>query len=347
MTKNIDFINIDSDSNYYNTAEQIRLKGIKWFTDSTEPSVLTGSNAAIGFFARKNILKDTNPSGEYYITSSTVTDDSGNSRKILAGTNDYLTSSILDSYKHGVEILREKDWTSGIVKISAGTAGHLYGINRYGTTDARIILEENYYSEIDAFNAIEFVESGGTYDSSGRYPLFIKSDFNQPEKIVMDGIIEPFPIRPVVSNFSLNVPFEPRSFKGQFGNGNVNWRFSSDQVLSVDYRKIDKNNTTWYLDSVGSLELGSGSLAYLGSSSNMGYINTEEKPNPAFTEDGEKPRGYPLTSSYGSQLSSALLSLPPGGTTYVSDGQVSSACGFTYENSVLGTDSITYGGFLY
>lgn len=347
MTKKIDFINIDSDSNYYNTAEQIRLKSIKWFTDTTEASVLTGSNAVTGLFARKNISKDSNPSGEYYITSSAVIDDSGNLRKILAGNNDYLTSSILDSYKHGVEILREKDWTAGIVKISAGTAGHLQGVNRYGITDARIIIEDSYYSEIDSFNAVEFVESGGTYESSGRYPLFIKSDFNQPEKIVMDGTIEPFPIRPFISNFSLNVPFEPRSFKGQFGNGNINWRFSSDQVLSVDYRKIVKNSTAWFMDDIGSLELGSGSLAYLGSTSNIGYINTEERSNPSFVEDGEKPRGFPLTSSYGSQLSSALLSLPPGGTTYVSDGQVSSACGFTYENSIFGTDSIAYGGFLY
>ena len=333
MTKNIDFVHIDADENYYNTAEQIRLKAVKWFIDTTKESVLSGSSIPINFFSRSNILKNKNTSGTSYVTSATVVDESGNSRKILAGTNDYLTFSAKDTFKQGVEILQQKHFlAAGIIKITAGTAGHFYNIDRYGITDAyeNIVAVEDYYLELDKFNPVTFLEMGSTYNSSTTYsPNLKKSNLNHLEALIMDGVIEPLPIRPVISKFTINSPFEPRSFKGQVGNGNISrYNFSTDQVLSVDYRKIVKNNKAWYLE-------------------DNFYVNRQENYNFPFVEDGEKPRGYFLTSNYGSQLSLALLSLPSGGTTYVADDQVSSTCGFTFDNATLGTDSIAYGGLLY
>ena len=345
MSKNVVYINIDSDVNYYDTSEQIRLKNIKWFVDASKPSLLSGSYVATGFFTQR-VRKERVTVGPTYVTSSTATDSSGTQRKILAGTNNFVSSSNFNTHKQGVDIRRERDWTDGLVKISAGSPGHIHFFGRYGATDARLILEENYYTELEVFDPVNFIETGGTYDSTGRYPLFIKSDFNQPEKLLLDGIIEPLTIRPILSKFSLNAPFEPRSIKGQFGNGNINWRFSTDQVLSVDYR-TSGNNRTWFIDDCGTVDMGAGTLSTLGSASIIGYINYTESKIPAYVESGDKPRGYPLTSSYGPQLSSALVDLLPGGDTYVADGQVSSTCGFTYDSPVLGTDSIAYGGLLY
>jgi hypothetical protein len=215
MSKNIDFIRIDSDVNFYNTSEQVRLKNTKWFIDDSKPSELSGSYKAVGFFSKTTSKKRVSK-GPSYVTSSTVTDSSGTSRKILAGSNDYLSGSVNDAYKQGVEISQEKHWTAGLAKITAGTPGHIHYFGRYGISDARIIIEEDYFSDLEVFDPVNFVSSGGTYDSTARYPLFIKSDFNQPEKLMLDGTIEPFPIRSVVSNFTNNVPFEPRSFKGHF-----------------------------------------------------------------------------------------------------------------------------------
>jgi hypothetical protein len=345
MSKNVVYINIDSDVNYYDTSEQIRLKNIKWFVDASKPSVLSGSHEASGFFSQK-VRKERVLSGLTYVTSSIESDSSGTQRKILAGTNNFVSSSNFNTHKQGVDIRRERDWTEGLAKISAGNPGHLHFFGRYGATDARIILEEDYYTELEVFDPVEFVESGGTYYSTGRYPLFLKSDFNQPEKLLLDGIIEPLTIRPIISKFSLNTPFEPRAFRGQFGNGNVNWRLSTDQILSVDYR-TPKTGEMWFIDDHGTVDMGSGSIVNLGNTSIIGYINYTETKIPAYVENGDRPRGYPLTSSYGSQLSSALVDLLPGGDTYVADGQVSSACGFTYDSPVLGTDSIAYGGLLY
>jgi hypothetical protein len=347
MSKNVVYINIDSDVNYYDTSEQIRLKNIKWFVDATSKlSVISGSNEATGFFSQK-VRKDRVSTGLAYVTSSIELDSSGAQRKILAGTNDFVSSSNFNTHKQGVDIRRERDWTEGLAKISAGNPGHLHFFGRYGATDATLFLEENYYTELDVFDPVDFVQTGGTYYSTGRYPLFIKSDFNQPEKILLDGIIEPLTIRPVISRFSLNTPFEPRSFKGQFGNGNMNWRAAADQILSVDYRTSPSSNESWFIDDYGTVDMGLDSIVNLGNASIIGYINHTETKVPAYVENGDRPRGYPLTSSYGSQLSSALVDLLPGGDTYVADGQVSSTCGFTYDNPVLGTDSISYGGLLY
>jgi len=347
MARSIDYLNIDSDVNYYNTIEQIRIKSIKWFADATVPSILSGSQKAIGFFSSRKPTKNLGNTGVLYVTSSTVVDLSGTERKILSSTNDYLSGSTVDTYKQGVEITQEKHWTTGLAKISAGTPGHLYDLNRYGITDASLILEENYYTELEVFNPVHFVETGGIYDSPARYPLFIKSDFNQPEKLLLDGAIEPFVIRTSVSNFTPSIPFEPRSFKGQFGNGNTNWRFSSDQVVSVDYRLIRKNRA-WYMDDYGTIDFGEGvSVDPLGNASIIGCTNQEENYFPSFSDDKVKPRGSSLSSNYGAQLSSAILDLPAGGTTYVSEDEVSSTCGYTYDNAFLGTDSIAYGGMLY
>lgn len=338
----ITYLQIDSDSNYYNTEEQVRINGIATFTDSFAASTLSGSTQISGLFSGKRMTYDdvvyNSPS---YATSSTSVDSSGNSRAILSLNIDYYASSSVDVYRQGAEIKNQKQWTAGTVKISAGTPGHLYHSNRYGISDLSIVDPDTYY-EIEVFDPIKFVETGGDPEFF-TYPI-ITNDSNQLENFILNGIIEPFPIRPVISNFSINFPFEPQAFRGDYGAGNLNHRFATEEVLSVDYFEPSKNNSQMFLDAVDyNASAISGSTAV---GSYNGYLLLDENTVTAF-KDVVPPRGYINSASYPNDLLNVVYSMLPGGTTYVSSKQKSATCGFVYNNAEQGTDSIAYGGLLY
>lgn len=336
------YLQIESDSNYYNTAEQIRVRNTRTFADSFAPSLISGSNVATGFFSGRRMIPDPVVyNSATYPTSSTVIDDSGNPRPILSLNIDYYASSSVDIYRQGVEISDQKKWTNGIAKITAGTPGHLYDGYRYGISEISIIDPDKFY-EIEVFDPIKFVETGGDPDLF-IYPI-ITSDSNQLENYVLNGIIEPFPIRPVISNFSINFPFEPHSFRGDFNNGNLNHRFATDEVLSVDYYEPTKQNVQMFLDAVDYVTLGSGSNA----GGNFAEYLLLDENNVTYFEDVVPPRGYINSASYPDDLLNVIYSMPPGGTTYVTNKQRSATCGFVYDDvATQGTDSIAFGGMLY
>lgn len=341
--KQIDYIGIDTDVNYFNTKEQISRSNIQYFVDQGSPAVITGSNTVTGLFSKKQVIKDdfvyNSPT---HATSSTTTDSSGNSRKILALSIDYYASSSVYSYRNGVEITQEKEWVAGLVKITAGTPGHLYEKTLYGCPDISIISPNTYY-DIEVFNPIKFVETGGDPELF-TYPI-ITADYNQVENYILNGIIEPFPIRPVISNFSINFPFEPRSVKGDFGNGNLNTKFSTDNVVSSDYFTPGVQNAAPYLDAVGVIGLESDSAGVVIGPS-FGYFNIDDNKLSPY-EDIVHPRGELISSSYDSGMKDVVNRMNPLGTTYIDRKSVSFSCGFIFNNAPKGTDSIAYGGLLY
>ena len=341
----ISFLSIDCGSNYFNTREQIEIRNKRHFVDYSIPGKVSGSNTVAGLFSRAKIEKDKSVNNsDFYLTSSTTTDPSGASRKILDSRNDYYASSSIDSYKNGVEIIKESDWTAGLAKISAGTPGHLLDNTVFGIPKLSIISPD-VFQEIDVFDPIGFVESGGNY-LKFTYPI-ITSDTNQAENEVLDGIIEPFPIRPVIGNFSINFPFEPHSFKGEVSAGNSNARFANDSVLSVDYYLPKKTNRVPYLDAVDLISLGNDAgivSASIGPS--IGYFIIEDNRQEPF-EDVVYPRGEIPSKNYDTSLRDVVNRMLPGGTTYITRKEKSATCGTVYDNAFQGTDSIAFGGMLY
>jgi len=166
QTKKIDFINIDCDSNYFDTNEQIGLENTYFFSDKSIVSKVTGSNTAGGYFSNRKIVKTRQSiiSASLYPTSSVTIDPAGNTRKILSLDIDVFASSSIDSYKNGVEILRDKDWTAGLAKISAGTPGHLYDSLRYGIID------------ISASDSL-YVANASSNDSAGSNRKYLKGEW--------------------------------------------------------------------------------------------------------------------------------------------------------------------------
>jgi len=355
QNRRIDFINIDCESNYFDTREQVKIRNNRAFTDTSIAAQVTGSSTVTGLFSRSRVVKDdVIYNSPIFATSSTGTDSSGNSRKILASNVDYYASSSIDSYRNGIEITQDKHWAAGLAKITAGTPGHLYTSTLFGVSDNDIISPDAF-TELSLFDPVKFVVTGGDPEFF-TYPI-VTSNGVLAEALDENGIIEPFPIRSVISNRSLNFPYEPHATRGQFGNGNINNRFATDSVLSLDYFSPNKRNSTPYFDLVTQTGL-SGSLILMSGEETWGRTTEDdlyfvehvaiEENLISPHEDIPYPRGeVPDTNTYTGDLLAAVNAMLPGGTTYVNRKEKSATCGFVYDNSPQGTDSIAYGGLLY
>lgn len=334
-------IHIDCDKNYFNALEQIRRYNTNWFTDAGNVSKLSGSTEAAGLFSynaatTNNQILNSNT----YATSSVVFDSSGAPRPILSPTIDIYDSPKIDSYRNGVEITQQEHWTAGLVKITAGNPGHLFHVDRYGDNDDLNLFSDTTFIDTNNFSAVEFISSGGD-DDLFTYPFAVYPDVNPQE--VMDGILEPFTLRPIINKFSIDLP-EKRGIFGDYSCGNLSKRKSSDQILTVDYYNPKSSNKSYFLDGGSVLSLVvSGTKSSLGRPE--GYICDEYNLTPPF-EDAVYPGGIPFTESTMTPLSSTLNAMAPGGTTYVTWKQQAATSGHVFDDVPLGTDSIAFGGLL-
>ena len=342
IAKNIDVIHIESDDDYYSTARQIEIRNTYHFTDATIASQISGSNNVANLFSLR-------PPQKRKATSQT--------------SRNYLSSSISsDAYKTGIEITEIKQWIAGLVKISAGTPGHLIDPLCYGIAEAssqaslNSIESDNElnavargaFKEIDLFDPVAFIslqEDEKPIDQLITFPI-VTSDNNQLENYILNGIIEPFPIRPVISNFSINVPFEPQGVRGAYGNGNMSSYMLSDEVLSVDYYDPKEINDTFFLDEGEPIIMSNGKVtASIGTT--IGYFNIAVNRMLPF-EDKVFPRGEELSTTYTTDMLSVVNRMLRQGEVYVTNKQRSSTSGFVYDGATkIGTDSIAFGGMKY
>jgi len=336
----ISVITIQGDDNYYNTSYQIKKSNESSFEDRFEAAA-SGSQAINLFAIKSSFRNKSSANSSVYAVSSIDTDPSGNQRKILSPNVDYFSSSSIDAYKNGIEITQNKHWTAGLAKFTAGTAGHLYENTFFGVNSMPITASAAYY-ELDVFDPIAYIQkSSGS--NNFQYPI-VTSDVNQRENEVLNGIIEPFSIRPVVANFSLYFPFEPHSTKGQFGNGNTNWRLSSDSVESVFVYDTDRNSA-FFLDAsdVRKISTGTSGSGSVPVGPPDGYFNLEENFLKPF-KDFIYPRNLEPSASYGSMMTAALMSMTASrfSENYVTQEKKSATAGFDCEFIEQGVDSVTY-----
>ena len=328
--RDVSYVSIDCDDNYFSTREQIRIKERNFFVDKSIARAVKSSNSSTGFFGNEKI--DSAP---------------------ITGTinHNYITGSYFNTYRNGIEITNLSQWTAGTVKISAGTPGHLVTPLSLGISEISIV-DKDYYKEIDLFNPVYFIElqeDEKPIENIITFPI-VTNDSNQLENFVLNGIIEPFPIRPIISNFTINVPFEPQGVRGTFGNGNPTMFLASDYVVSVDYYEPESKNNNVFLDLSDDLTISNdeGTVTrHLGSS--IFFFNDGVNYLSPF-EDKVNPRGEDLDYvDYSADLKEVVNKMKPQGSTYVTKKERSASTGFMYDNigQTGGTDSIAYGGLRY
>jgi hypothetical protein len=243
----------------------------------------------------------------------------------------------IDGYRQGVEITQLRHWDAGIVKIHAGEPGHILRKNRFGM-DRNPIIPNSWCQDLDNFNPVRFiqVQEEKSYLFGGVFTFPIVVDYNDRGiDNVHDGIIEPLTIRSVAGFYSLETPFIAHDTKGDMMAGTSRSSiYGSSQILQID--EFDTRHTTvGFLDLVSRYE---------------SYFNTNEnKLNPFNDVDV-----YPQTKSYkmgvwDEDMLLAILSMTGSSTdNYISTKQRSSTAGWDYDfNTVIGTDSIAFGGMTY
>ena len=314
-------IHIDTDQSYYSNQIQADIAANRKFLDRTSSKKINGVNNVASLF-------------------------DVSSKKDRATKNGYLSSSI-DQFRQGVEITLLKH-QAGMVKISAGTPGHLMPTSNYGVNENNNLTDNNFFQELNLFNPIEFINVQSTdklIEQTITFPI-VTSDTNQRENAVLNGIIEPFPIRPIIAHFSIYFPTEPQGIKANLSNGDHFLKKSSDTVHSTYDFLPTRSNREVFLDASDPVTV----------SNDQGDVTVQVGPSiPVMSNDINyiEPfadvvyaRGDALeaTKSYQSDLLSAIRSLKPMNTTYLDSNEFSGRTGFTYNDSVQGVDSIAFGG---
>ncbi len=274
-----------------------------------------------------------------------------------------IDTSLIDVFRQGVEITQEKH-TLGSFKITAGTPGHIVKPVCYGINELDIISTGSFI-EIDNFNPVKYLrlqEPGADLLRAITFPI-ITADNNQAENYILNGIIEPLSIRPVISFFSIEYPYESHTFRGSMMAGNIDpWKFSSDRILTIDYvpKKLIQlknlisgtvltrgfvNNET-YLDAFEVIRSGSSTARQ-----SIGYIDDQVNYIDSFADVDEKNylKSLGITvETHGADMV-AVFNVMTGSTeNYVPPGKKSATTGFVYDNmGYAGTDSIAFGGMTY
>ena len=319
----VTYVVIDADQDYLITSRQAELLFDRRFIDRSAPRTLSGSNSITQFFGIS-------------------------SRKTRASKTGYLTSASLDKFRQGIELKDLKQWSAGFYKILAGTPGHIVNPVCFGTNEDNNNTGNNFFQELNLFNPIEFIGAQGAdklVEQVITFPI-VTADANQKENYILNGIIEPFPIRPIISYFSIYFPVEPQGIKANFSNSDPLQKKQSDLVENMHEFLPNHRNNEPFLDAVDALTMTNDtgtSRVEVGPS--LPYFMTDTNYLSPF-KDAVNARGDTLESTrgYDSDMLSAIKKLPKLGSTYLRQNEFSGATGFTYNDSVQGVDSIAFGG---
>lgn len=282
---------------------------------------------------------------------------------VIGVNSSSINTSAIDAFRQGIEITLEKH-AIGSFKITAGTPGHIvkpacYGINELDIISTGSFVEVDYFSPVDY---LRLQEPGKDLGKVITFPI-ITADSNQTENYILNGIIEPLTIRPVISFFSIEFPYESHAFRADMMAGNwEHFKFSSDRILTVDYtpKKLvpTKNlasgtvetkafvNNEQYLDAFEVIRSGSSTARQ-----SIGFLNDQHNYIDSFVDGDEtdylKNLGI-TTATHGADMVKVFLTMTGSTDNYVPPGKKSATAGFLYDNiGYAGTDSIAFGGMTY
>lgn len=243
-------------------------------------------------------------------------------------------TSKIDKFRQGVEITRPQYYATaleqGAFKIHSGEPGSLCGKYNFGYQ--KNFRNESPYVEIERFDSVRFLQSDGNYT----YPIII-GDNTDVEIHEFNGVIEPLTIRPVISFYSIDVPFESHSMWANLEDGNMNITRSYSRVVTV-YERDVKNCIQPWLDMVDMVGL----VVKIPST---GYFNQDKNFLLPFNDTKDR---IELSKNLDNDMRNALLDMVGDTESYVPDGYISAPCGWMYDDvTVKGTDSLAFGGLGY
>jgi hypothetical protein len=259
-----------------------------------------------------------------------------------------------DPFRQGIEIRQEKHSFGSAAKISPGTPGHLISPVCFGVNNLDIISEDEYY-DVDNFNPVDFIKAQENQTDLSKIFTFpiITSDSNQLENYLLNGIIEPFSIRPVASFYSIEHPFESRAVRGNLLAGNIDqWYRSSDQIVTID-DYLDPINEEWYYDSFKFYEevkVNNGTpVEYKINLDDNDYVNSNFNKFSAFNDSKIYLQSAGITvETHGQDMVNVFSIMTGSAYNYVPPGKKCFSTGFDFDNEgTSGLDSLSFGGLTY
>jgi hypothetical protein len=302
------------------------------------------------------------------VLSSTIFNSSSIPQYGLSSSS--IDTSVIDGFTQGVELTQLKRHDAGIAKIWSGEPGHQMLLTWYG--DKGPGITQPFSDSGTAY----FQDATAIVDNSPNLPVLMfplqapqpGSDFKSQRYVtkratnkvfyrvdqdlnyaILNGVIEPLTIR-LVPSFYTNL-VDPRGIVGSIGSGNEDEADRSDQVLTVDYYDVKRQqapfadisqNPHQFRFIRGTVPLTSASVLSL---------NVPVTPPVAVRAvidpyvDVRYVRNT-VASPYESTSMLNALSLMTGSTSnYISDNRRSATCGLVYDNTTqIGTDSLVFGG---
>jgi hypothetical protein len=280
-------------------------------------------------------------------------------------------------WTQGVEMNKQAMYDAGLAKIWSGEPGHQLKPAVFGQD--KNFFPDPGFADMDLFSPLRFLQAQEN-DSPLWYNIItfpiITGDNDQLENFNFNGIIEAFPIRPVVAFFSTDVPFEAHQPRAFLVGGNDDILNGSDRILTVDYfDHTPGHGITAYQDQVDIINPGTemsgtyasgswtGGVPYSGSWVGMGAFTPIEVPTGYTLNGFFQWERSPLLPFVDQRLSrnttpnddyedifmiEALAHMSGNTDNYVRYDQVSAPCGWDYDrNSAIGTDSLVFGGMTY
>jgi hypothetical protein len=252
-----------------------------------------------------------------------------------------IDTSVFDPYRQGVELRLEKHYQQGIVKIHCGEIerGHHLRQTEFGLSIETETSRKRYFAELEYFDPYVYITSQATdagldsFISRMTYPIILTDSFQACTS--MDGIIEPLPIRSIVTFSSIDAPYESHGVRGELQEGNP------DDFLRVDVVSTKREFNT--LEHVAPfLDL---CAETVGDLQQTGLSSPDVVPNITF-DDSKQARGLYLDSE-SFEFSGFIDDMDPSTDNYVQFDEVSMACGHDYENSIgPRVDSMIFGNLL-
>ena len=253
----------------------------------------------------------------------------------------------IDGYRQGVEITQQKHFDAGLVKIHAGEPGHVIRKNRYGMD--KNFRREPIFEELDYFQPLKFLMAQDVLSPIDfniiTFPI-ITSDNDQLENYVFDGIVEPLTIRAKASFFSIDVPFDAHDVRGAVMAGNTDSLWGSDAIQTVYQR--DNIPIEGFLDQYADAVMFEGMPEAGHTLPVYGLFHSERRPTSPFN-DTRYPRNADIPTTYDPDLFDVVANMSGSTENYVNsiNNERSSVSGWDYDYTMIGTDSLSFGGMTY
>lgn len=250
-------------------------------------------------------------------------DDSYLSFQVRSG----MDTTLIDGFRQGVEIITQRQLTSGLVKIHAGEynydndISHEMKQNRFGM-DVQVNRHDIAFADNDKFDPVKFIkiQEKFSYIYAKLITLPIYVDDNDEVSIDnYDGVLEPLDIRATVALAPTEIPFLAHSIKASLNNNND--AYGATQIVQVDYFRPETCIVVY---------------------DDQGYFKNEFVYNKPFDE----VKTY--STSWDVDMINATGEMMGSTDNYISSKQRSFTAGWDFDGSTsIGTDSIAFGGMTY